>query len=189
MFQQVLNPAGNLALTIAIALIPLVALLFMLAVLRMTAWLASIFAGLITIPLAILVWHAPLAGTLKSYLFGCLTGVWTIDWITFWGFVIFNTLVLTGDFEQFKNWLLHHATADIRIQTIMLAWAFGALLEGVVGFGYPWAVVVPILIGLGIADLDAIRVCALANNAPVSFGALGAPILGLAAVTGLPLFR
>jgi lactate permease len=69
----------------------------------------------------------------------------------------------------------------------MLAWAFGALLEGLVGFGYPWAVVVPILVGLGIADLDAIRVAALANNAPVSYGALGAPILGLAAVTGLPL--
>ena len=110
-----------------------------------------------------------------------------IDWITFWGLIIFNTLVLTGDFERFKNWMIHHATADIRIQTIMLAWAFGALLEGLVGFGYPWAVVVPILVGLGIADLDAIRVAALANNAPVSYGALGAPILGLAAVTGLPM--
>jgi len=83
--------------------------------------------------------------------------------------------------------MVHHATADIRVQTIMLAWAFGALLEGLVGFGYPWAVVVPILVGLGIADLEAIRVAALANNAPVSFGALGAPILGLAAVTGLPI--
>ena len=110
-----------------------------------------------------------------------------IDWITFWGLIIFNTLVLTGDFERFKSWMIHHATADIRIQTIMLAWAFGALLEGLVGFGYPWAVVVPILVGLGIADLDAIRVAALANNAPVSYGALGAPILGLAAVTGLPM--
>ena len=95
--------------------------------------------------------------------------------------------MLTGNFERFKYWLVHHATADIRIQTIMMAWAFGALLEGLVGFGYPWAVVVPILVGLGIADLDAIRVAALANNAPVSFGALGAPIIGLAAVTGLPL--
>src|ERR1700680_317426 len=69
----------------------------------------------------------------------------------------------------------------------MLAWAFGALLEGLVGFGYPWAVVAPILIGFGIADLDAIRVAALANNAPVSYGALGAPIIALAAVTQLPL--
>src|SRR5207244_8062668 len=71
--------------------------------------------------------------------------------------------------------------------TLMLAWAFGALLEGTVGFGYPWAVVAPMLIALGVADLDAIRIAALANNAPVSYGALGAPIIALAAVTGLPL--
>jgi len=187
MFEQTLDPTGHVWLSVLVSLIPLIALLFMLAALRMTAWLASIIVGAITIPIGVFVWHAPLAGTLKSYLYGGLTGFWVIDWITFWGLIIFNTMVLTGDFERFKNWLIHHATADIRIQTIMLAWAFGALLEGLVGFGYPWAVVVPILVGLGIADLDAIRVAALANNAPVSYGALGAPILGLAAVTGLPM--
>ena len=69
------------------------------------------------------------------------------------------------------------------MQTILLAWAFGALLEGLVGFGYPWAVITPILVGLGVVELDAIRVAAIANNAPVSFGALGAPIIALAAVT------
>src|SRR5580658_3612546 len=187
MFEQTLNPTGHLWLTILAALIPLVALILMLAVFRVTAWLATIVAGIVTVPVAVFIWHAPLVNTMKSYLYGGLTGVWNIDWITFWGLIIFNTLVITGDFERFKSWLIHHATADIRIQTIMLAWAFGALLEGVVGFGYPWAVAVPILVGLGIADLDAIRVAALANNAPVSYGALGAPILGLAAVTGLPL--
>jgi len=187
MFEQTLDPTGHVWLSVLVSLIPLIALLFMLAALRMTAWLASILVGVITIPIGVFVWHAPLAGTLKSYLYGGLTGFWVIDWITFWGLIIFNTMVLTGDFERFKSWLIHHATADIRIQTIMLAWAFGALLEGLVGFGYPWAVVVPILVGLGIADLDAIRVAALANNAPVSYGALGAPILGLAAVTGLPM--
>ncbi|HXX20119.1 MAG TPA: L-lactate permease [Candidatus Acidoferrum sp.] len=187
MFEQTLNPTGHLWLTILAALVPLIALILMLAVFRITAWFATIIAGAITIPVGVLVWHAPLASAMKSYLFGGMTGVWSIDWITFWGLIIFNTLVLTGDFERFESWMVHHATADIRIQTIMLAWAFGALLEGLVGFGYPWAVVVPILVGLGIADLDAIRVAALANNAPVSYGALGAPIIGLAAVTGLPL--
>ena len=187
MFEQTLNPTGHLWLTILVALVPLIALIFMLAVFRITAWLATIIAGLITIPLGMAVWHVPLANAMKSYLFGGLTGIWSIDWITFWGLIIFNTLVLTGEFGRFKSWMVHHATADIRIQTIMLAWAFGALLEGLVGFGYPWAVVVPILVGLGIADLEAIRVAALANNAPVSYGALGAPIIGLAAVTGLPL--
>jgi len=187
MFEQILDPTGHVWLSVLISLVPLIALLFMIAALRMTAWLASILVGVITIPIGVFVWHAPLAGALKSYLYGGLTGFWVIDWITFWGLIIFNTLVLTGDFERFKNWMIHHATADIRIQTIMLAWAFGALLEGLVGFGTPWAFVVPILVGLGIADLDAIRVAALANNAPVSYGALGAPILGLAAVTGLPV--
>ena len=187
MFQQTLNPAGNLWLTVLIAMVPFAALLCMLAALRLTAWLATILGGVLTILLGVFVWHAPLGDTLRSYFYGGLTGFWAIDWITFWGLIIFNTLVLTGRFDRFKKWMIHHATADIRIQTIMLAWAFGALLEGLVGFGYPWAVVVPILVGLGIADLDAIRVAALANNAPVSYGALGAPILGLAAVTGLPM--
>ena len=188
MFEQILDPTGHVWLSVLVSLVPLIALLFMLAALRMTAWLASILVGVITIPIGVFVWHAPLASTLKSYLYGGLTGFWVIDWITFWGLIIFNTLVVTGNFERFKNWMIHHATADIRIQTIMLAWAFGALLEGLVGFGFPWAVVVPILVGLGIADLDAIRVAALANNAPVSYGALGAPILGLALVTGLDMY-
>jgi lactate permease len=187
MFEQILNPTGQLWLTILFALVPLLALILMLAVFRVTAWLATIVGGAVTIALGMAVWHAPFANLMKSYLFGGLTGVWSIDWITFWGLIIFNTLVLTESFQKFERWMIHHATADVRIQTIMLAWAFGALLEGLVGFGYPWAVIVPILVGLGIADLEAIRVAALANNAPVSYGALGAPIIGLAAVTSLPL--
>ena len=112
-----------------------------------------------------------------------------IDWITIWGVVLFNSLVVTGVFEKFRRWLLAQGTADVRVQTLLFAWAFGALLEGLVGFGYPWAFVAPILISLGIPDLDAIRVAAIANNAPVSYGALGAPIIALAAVTGLPLLQ
>jgi lactate permease len=187
MFNQILVPAHNLAVSVLLALVPLIVLLCLLAVFRMTAWLATLIASVVTIVIAVLVWKAPFSETFRSYIYGSLQGIWVIDWITFWGVVIFNTLVLTGDFDRFKSWMVRHATADIRIQTIMLAWAFGALLEGLVGFGYPWAVVVPILVGLGIADLEAIRVAALANNAPVSFGALGAPILALATVTGLPL--
>jgi lactate permease len=186
-FDQVLIPTSGLWSTVLLALVPLIVLLFLLAVLRMTAWLATLIASVITVAIGVWVWRAPLGDTLQSYLYGSLEGAWVVDWITFWGLVIFNTLVLTGNFDRFKQWMLHHATADVRIQTIMLAWAFGALLEGLVGFGYPWAVVVPILVGLGINDLEAIRVSALANSAPVSFGALGAPILALATVTGLPV--
>lgn len=187
MFHQTLIPTGSLLTTVVVALIPLALLLALLAGVRMTAWLACVIAGATTLLLGVVAWHAPLGAAMRAYFYGSLTGVWVVDWITFWGLIIFNTLVITGEFAKFEKWILHHATADVRIQTIMLAWAFGALLEGLVGFGYPWAVVAPILIGLGIADLDAIRVAAIANNAPVSYGALGAPILALAAVTGLPM--
>jgi len=186
-FHQVLNPAGNLLATTLVALVPVALLLVLLAVFRLTAWLAVLIGSAATFLLAVLVWSAPVDQSLRAYVYGSANGVWAVDWITFWGVVIFNTLVLTGLFEHFKGWLLAQATADIRVQTILLAWAFGALLEGLVGFGYPWAVVAPILVAFGIAELDAIRVAALANNAPVSYGALGAPVIGLAAVTGLPL--
>jgi lactate permease len=187
MFHQILNPVGNMFGTWLLSLVPVLALLLLLAVFRVTAWLSVLIGSIVTFALAVSVWHMPVADGLRSYIYGSLTGVWSVDWITFWGVMIFNTLVTTGAFEKFRRWLVFQGTADVRVQAILFAWAFGALLEGLVGFGYPWAVVAPILISLGIPDLDAIRVAALANNAPVSYGALGAPIIALAAVTGLPL--
>jgi len=189
MFHQVLNPAGNLALTWLIALVPVVALLVLLAVFRVSAWLSTLIGSVITFLLAVWVWRMPFGDGVRAYLYGSATGVWAVDWITVWGVILFNTLVVTGVFEKFRRWLVAQGTADVRVQTMLFAWAFGALLEGLVGFGYPWAFVAPILISLGIPDLDAIRVAAIANNAPVSYGALGAPIIALAAVTGLPLVQ
>jgi lactate permease len=182
-FQQILNPLGNLFATWIVALVPVVVLLVLLAVFRLSAWLAVLIGSIITFVLAAWVWRMPLGDGLRAYVYGSATGVWSVDWITFWGVVLFNTLVVTGVFERFRTWLIAQGTADVRVQTMLFAWAFGALLEGLVGFGYPWAVVAPILITLGIPDLDAIRVAAIANNAPVSYGALGAPIIALSAVT------
>ena len=187
MFTQILDPTGNLFVTWLVALIPVVALLFMLAVLRWSAWLATLIGSLITLALGLWVWKMPLDQGIQAYVYGSATGVWNVDWITFWGVMLFNTMVTTGAFDKLRRWLISQGTADVRVQTILFAWAFGALLEGLVGFGYPWAFVAPILIALGIPDLDAIRVAAIANNAPVSYGALGAPIIALAAVTGYPL--
>jgi lactate permease len=187
MFHQVLDPLGSVAGDTLLALVPVAVLLVLLAVFRMSAWAAVIIGSIVTIVLGVAVWKLPLGQAMQSYGLGAATGFWSIDWIVFWGVIIYNTLVVTGAFDDLKRWLVAQATADIRVQTLLMAWAFGALMEGLVGFGYPWAVVAPILIGLGVADLAAIRVAALANNAPVSFGALGAPIIGLAAVTGLPL--
>jgi len=187
MFNQVLNPTGSLFLTWLVALLPVAALLFMLAALRWSAWVATLVGSIITLILALWVWRMPLGDGLLAYVYGSATGVWNVDWITFWGVMLFNTLVITGAFDKLRRWLIAQGTQDIRVQTILFAWAFGALLEGLVGFGYPWAFVAPILIALDIPDLDAVRVAAIANNAPVSFGALGAPIIALAAVTGYPL--
>jgi len=187
MFNQVLDPLGNLGLTVLVALIPVLFLLVLLAVFRVTAWLATLIGSILTLIIAIVVWHVPVGGGIQAYLIGSANGIWAVDWITFWGVIIFNTLSLTGLFDTFKKWLVEQATADVRVQAILLAWALGALLEGLVGFGYPWAVIAPILIALGVVELDAIRVAAIANNAPVSYGALGAPIIALSAVTNLPL--
>ncbi len=187
MFHQILNPAHNLALTAVFALIPFIILLGLLAGMRVTAWVSTIIGSVVTLFMAATVWKLPVSMAFHVYILGSLTGFWYIDWITFWGVVIFNTLMLTGVFDIFKTWLVGQATQDIRVQAILLAWSLGALLEGLVGFGYPWAVMAPILVGFGIVEIDAIRVAAIANNAPVSFGALGVPIIALAAVTGMPL--
>jgi len=187
MFTQLIDPLDNLTLTCLVALVPVVSLLVMLAVFRLPAWLATLLGSAITFVLALWIWRMPLDNGSHAYLYGAATGVWNVDWITFWGMVLFNTLGVSGVFESFRRWLIAQGTLDVRVQTMLFAWAFGALLEGLVGFGYPWAVVAPILISLGISDLNAIRVAAIANNAPVSYGALGAPIIALAAVTGYPL--
>ncbi len=186
-FTQHLNPLNSVLASTLVALVPIALLLILLAVARVTAWLAVIIGAVITVVMAIAIWHSPVGTTLGAWGIGAGTGIWSIDWITFWGVVIYNTLVETGAFADLRRWLVAQATADVRVQTILLAWALGALLEGLVGFGYPWAVIAPILIGLGVVEIDAIRVAAIANNAPVSYGALGAPIIALAAVTGVPL--
>src|SRR5271163_2235978 len=187
MFTQILDPTGNLFVTWLVALVPVVLLLFLLAGLRMSAWLAVLIGSIVTFLLGLWVWKMPFEDGVRAYLYGSATGIWNVDWITFWGVMLFNTLVTTGSFDKLRRWLIQQGTRDVRVQTILFAWAFGALLEGLVGFGYPWAFVAPILITLGIPALDAIRVAAIANNAPVSYGALGAPIIALAAVTGMPL--
>jgi lactate permease len=186
-FHQLLDPLHSVPGDTLLALAPAAVLLVLLGVLRMSAWRAVIVGSAVTLALAIGVWGAPAGPAFAAYGLGAATGVWSIDWIVLWGAAIYNTMVVTGAFGDLKRWLLDRATADVRIQTLLMAWAFGALMEGLVGFGYPWAVVAPLLIGLGVPDLAALRVSALANNAPCSFGSLGTPVIGLAAVTGLPL--
>lgn len=137
MFNQILNPTGQLFFTWLLALVPVVLLLILLAVFRMTAWLATLIGSVVTFLLAAWVWHMPVRAGIAAYFYGALTGIWAVNWITFWGVMLFNTLVITGLFEKFRLWLTAQGTADVRVQTILFAWSFGALLEGLVGFRLP----------------------------------------------------
>ncbi|MGA2941182.1 MAG: L-lactate permease, partial [Xanthobacteraceae bacterium] len=130
MFTQILDPTGNLFLTWLVALIPVVLLLVLLAGLRMSAWLAVLIGSIVTFLLGLWVWQMPFGDGINAYLYGSATGVWNVDWITFWGVMLFNTLVATGAFEKLRRWLVQQGTQDVRVQTILFAWAFGALLEG-----------------------------------------------------------
>ena len=126
MFTQVLDPTGNLFVTWLVALIPVVALLFMLASLRWSAWLATLIGSLITLALGLWVWQMPFEQGIRAYIYGAATGVWNVNWITFWGVMLFNTLVITGTFDKLRRWLIAQGTRDFRVQTILFAWAFGA---------------------------------------------------------------
>jgi len=160
MFAQILNPFNNLVVSMLMALIPIIVILVMLAGLRISAWITGIVGSIITYLIAVAFWHAPAVPTFLAYVYGAATGFWAIDWIVIWGLIILNTMVATGAMEKFKEWLVHSATSDVRVQAILIAWSFGALLEGLVGFGYPWAFVAPILMSIGIVDIEAVRVAA-----------------------------
>ena len=166
MFTQILDPTGNLFLTWLVALVPVVLLLFLLAGLRLSAWLAVLIGSIVTFLLGLWVWKMPLDDGIRAYLYGSATGIWNVDWITFWGVMLFNTLMTTGGFDRLRRWLIQHGTRDVRVQTILFAWAFGALLEGLVGFGYPWAFVAPILIAIGICQTQ--RPSAKVMSEPIS---------------------
>ncbi len=101
MFQQIIDPFHNLFLTWLVALIPLALLLVLLAVFRWSAWTATLVGSLVTLLLGWTVWKMPIGRGIHAYLHGSATGVWNVDWITFWGVVLFNTLVVTGAFAGF----------------------------------------------------------------------------------------
>jgi len=117
-FVQSLDPAHSTLGSTLVALIPIIVLL---PVPRMSAWQAVIIGSVVTIILAITVWNAPVGGTFGAWGIGAGTGIWSIDWIVFWGVVIYNSLVHTGAFGDFRRWIIAQATADIRVQAILLA--------------------------------------------------------------------
>jgi lactate permease len=135
--------------------------------------------------LTISVWHFPWRLAFLSMAFGFLYALWPIMWIVFASLWLYNLAVANGSFEQLRRWMANHASGDPHIQAILVAFCFGALLEGTAGFGAPVAVSAFLLLGLGFSARNAVTVSLIANTAPVAFGGLGIPIVALAAVTGL----
>lgn len=186
-YVQQLYPLSNVYADIFLALTPILVLFILLMLFKKSAWLSAAIAGIATAIIGLSIWHADLTDLGYEFLVGAFDGELYVAWIAFWGLVFFNTLVYTGKFNMFEYWVVRNATDDIRIQAFLIGWTFNALWEGLVGFGFPWAIVTPILVALGYEESKAIKVAALANTTPTNYGGLGTPILILAEVTGLPL--
>ena len=186
MFQQSLTPvAGSLLLSALTAAIPVLVVLIMLGGLRRPAWQASA-AGLGTgLLLAILVWHFPAPMALNAAAAGAIFALWPVMWIVFAALLLYNIAVQSGRFEAFRDWIFVHLPDDRRVVLIVIGFCFGALLEGVSGFGTPIAITSSLLILTGWPAIEALTFTLIFNTAPVAFGALGVPITVLGKVTGL----
>jgi lactate permease len=187
MWQHHYTPvAGSLGLSALVAALPLFVLLFLLGVVRRPAWVAALCGLGAAWLVASLVYGMP-AGTLVSAIaYGGAFGLFPISWVVFWAIVLYRMTVDTGNFEILKD-SIGGLTNDRRLQALLIAFAFGAFIEGAAGFGAPVAVAAGMLAGLGFPPFYAAGICLLANTAPVAFGGIGVPIITLAGITGLPL--
>jgi L-lactate permease len=186
-WQQHYYVAGrSLTASALIAAIPIAILLYLLAVKRKPVWIAAV-AGLgTTLLLSITAYRMPMQYALSAALYGAAFGLFPICWIVFWAIALYRLTIKTGKFEIIKD-SIASLTTDRRIQALIIAFAFGAFIEGAAGFGTPVAVAAAILAGVGFSAYYASSLCLLANTAPVAFGSIGIPVITLAAVTGLPL--
>src|SRR2546423_6059918 len=187
MWQQTyMAVRGSLALSALVAALPILALLLTLAVLRLPAWKAALFGLGTAILVALVTNHMPLGMTLAALAYGAAFGLFPIAWIIFWTILLYRFTVETGKFGIIKD-SIGRLTEDARLQALLIAFAFGAFIEGAAGFGTPVALASSMLAGLGFAPEYAAGLCLLANTVPVAFGSLGVPQVTLAAVTGLSL--
>jgi lactate permease len=185
-WTQVYNPLGNLLVSALIASLPVVILLGLLAFFHVRAHLAAI-AGLgISLLVAMTVYGMPASLALAAAANGAAYGLFPIGWIVLAAIFVYDITVETGKFETVKHTVAGLAS-DRRIQALLIAFSFGAFIEGAAGFGTPVAISAAMLIGLGFKPLQAAGLALIGNTAPVAFGALGTPIIALARVTGLPI--
>lgn len=188
-YKQVSTPVGNsLFLSSLFAMLPLLTLFVLLGVLKMAAWKAALLALAVTVILAVVVYPMPIGQALDVSLLGAAFGLFPIMWIVVAAIWIYNMTVATGHFDVLRR-SFAKVSDDQRIQAMIIAFCFGALMEALAGFGTPVAISSVMLIALGIKPMKAATVALVANTAPVAFGALAVPIitLGSPAVTGLPV--
>lgn len=183
-WSQNYDPLGNLVLSSLLAALPVVTLLGLLAFWHVRAHIAA-FAGLVVaLVVAIVGFHMPAQLALTASGLGAVFGLFPIGWIVVNAIFIYQISVETGQFESLKKQIAGLA-GDRRIQALLIAFAFGAFVEGCAGFGAPVAISGAMLIGLGFKPLEAAKLALIGNTAPVAFGSLGIPITTLADVTGL----
>jgi lactate permease len=183
MWSQVYNPFGNATLSTIAAAIPVVLLLVMIASGKVKAHIAAVTALLAAIAVSVFLFTMPAGLATRAALFGVATGMFPIGWIILNVIFLYRLTLERGYFATLQQ-SVGDITTDRRLQLLLVAFAFGAFFEGAGGFGTPVAVTGAILIGLGFSPLAASGLSLIANTAPVAFGALGAPIQGLASVTG-----
>ena len=187
MFEQLLTPvAGTLLPSFVVAALPIVTVLVMLGILRRPAWQASLAGLIVGILIAVGVWRFPVPLAFAAIANGATFAVWPVMWIVFNALLLYNVAVKSGRFDAFRDWVLDHLPNDRRVVLVVIGFCFGALLEGISGFGTPVAITSSLLIMVGFVPLEALVFTLIFNTAPVAFGALGVPITVLGAVTHLP---
>jgi len=185
-YKQVLDPVSHsLGLTAIFAVMPLVVLFILLGGFRMKAQWASLIALGVSILIAIIVYSMPIGQAGDAALEGAAFGFWPIMWIVINALWIFNMTDVTGYFAVLRR-SFSSVSDDPRVQVVIVAFCFGALLEALAGFGTPVAICGVMLVGLGFSPLRAASLALIADTAPVAFGAIAIPITTLAQVTGLP---
>ncbi len=183
MFEQVVDPVGgSLALSALVAAIPLLTLFVLLGALKVKAWLAGLISLAVALVLAIVAFRMPVGQAVLSASEGAAFGFFPILWIVINAIWVYNLTVTTGHFDVLRR-SFEKVSPDQRIQAIIIAFCFGALLEALAGFGTPVAISVVMLMALGFQPMKAAAVALIANTAPVAFGALATPIVTLATVT------
>src|SRR5436190_12989696 len=182
-YQIQLDPVGHsVALSAIFAALPLATLFVLLGVLRMKAWLASVISLAVALVVAIVVYGVPIGQSVLSATEGAAFGFFPILWIVLNAIWVYNLTVSSGHSDVLRR-SMERISPDMRVQAIIIAFCFGALLEALAGFGTPVAITVTMLMALGFRPIQAAAVALIANTAPVAFGALATPIVTLATVT------